>query len=71
MKVEFLFLQFTGMYNTLIFLDNVSGHKDILEAHVSGFWFQNDKVKDIQMLFMFHMEMILFYPSNPKRKPIK
>lgn len=54
------------MYNTLIFFDNVSGHKDMSEDHDSGSWLQNDKVQDTQMLFMFHKEMILFYPSNLK-----
>lgn len=52
------------MYNSLIFFDSVSGHKNMSEAHDSGFWFQNDKVQDIQMSLMFHMEMVLSYPSN-------
>lgn len=52
------------MYNTLVFFDNVSGHKDMSEARDSYVWPQNDKVQDIQMPFMFHMEMILSYPSN-------
>lgn len=56
------------MYNTLIFFENVSGHRNISEGHNFGSWFLNDKVQDSQTLFIFNMEIILSYPQTCKKE---